>query len=138
MLLRCSENLRVEHMSREFVRGHVLRMLLNLFRHGASMLEQMDLCKLIEQYGDDAKCRKAIESLRWPDGILCPACGSAKISRIAARNQFDCDSCRYQFSATSGTIFHDTHLPLWKWFLATYLLCESRKGMSANQLSRML
>jgi transposase-like protein len=37
-----------------------------------------------------------------------------------------------------GTIFHDTHLPLWKWFLATYLICESRKGMSANQLKRML
>src|SRR5713226_9069732 len=113
-------------------------MLLNLLRHGASMREQMDLCKLIEQYGDDTKCRKAIENLRWPQGVRCPACKSEKISRIAARNQFDCDTCRYQFSATAGTIFHDTHLPLWKWFLATYLLCESRKGMSANQLSRML
>jgi transposase-like protein len=76
--------------------------------------------------------------LRWPKGVTCPECNSDKISRILARNQFDCDSCRYQFSATSGTIFHDTHLPLWKWFLATYLLCESRKGMSANQISRML
>jgi transposase-like protein len=55
-----------------------------------------------------------------------------------ARNQFDCDTCRYQFSATAGTIFHDTHLPLWKWFLASYLICESRKGMSANQLKRIL
>ncbi|MGB8524415.1 MAG: IS1595 family transposase [Candidatus Acidiferrales bacterium] len=41
-------------------------------------------------------------------------------------------------SATAGTIFHDTRLPLWKWFLATYLLCESRKGMSANQMMRIL
>ena len=39
---------------------------------------------------------------------------------------------------TAGTIFHDTHLPLTKWFLATFLLCQSRKGMSANQLKRML
>jgi len=98
----------------------------------------MGLCKLIEQYGDDSKCRKAIENLRWPDGVRCPACGSEKISRIVARNQFDCDSCRYQFSATSGTIFHDTHLPLHKWFLATYLLCESKKGMPALQMQRML
>ena len=98
----------------------------------------MDLCALIEQYGNDTKCRRAIENLRWPDGVRCPACGSEKISRIVARNQFDCDSCRYQFSATSGTIFHDTHLPLHKWFLATYLLCESKKGMPALQMQRML
>jgi transposase-like protein len=54
------------------------------------------------------------------------------------RNQYDCDACRYQFSVTAGTIFNDSHLPLWKWFLAVYLLCESRKGMSANQLKRTL
>jgi len=102
------------------------------------MKEQMDLCKLIEKYGDDNKCRAAIEHLRWPDGVRCPACQSEKISRIAARNQFDCDSCRYQFSATAGTIFHDTHLPLHKWFLATYLMCESKKGVPALQIQRML
>jgi transposase-like protein len=102
------------------------------------MSEELDLCTLIEQFGSEDKCRNYLESLRWPSGIACPACKSDKISRIKARNQFDCDACRYQFSATAGTIFHDTHLPLWKWFLATYLLCESRKGMSANQLKRML
>jgi transposase-like protein len=102
------------------------------------MTEELDLCTLIEQFGSEDKCRNYLESLRWPSGITCPACKSDKISRIKLRNQFDCDACRYQFSATAGTIFHDTHLPLWKWFLATYLLCESRKGMSANQLKRML
>jgi transposase-like protein len=102
------------------------------------MKQQMDLCKLIEQYCDDTKYRTAIEHLRWPDGVRCPACKAEKISRIVARNQFDCDSCRYQFSATSGTIFHDTHLPLHKWFMATYLLCESKKGIAALQMQRML
>jgi transposase-like protein len=102
------------------------------------MSHELDLCSLIQDFGSEEKCRRYIERLRWPGGIACPECGSEKISRIAARNQFDCDNCRYQFSATAGTIFHDTHLPLWKWFLATYLLCESRKGMSANQLKRML
>ena len=100
--------------------------------------QDMNLVKLIERYGDDEKCRAFLEKLRWPEGIRCPRCISAKVSRVKARNQFDCDSCRYQFSATSGTVFHDTHLPLWKWFLATYLMCESRKGMSANQLKRTL
>jgi len=99
---------------------------------------QMNLVKLIERYGDDAKCRAFLEKLRWPDGVSCPRCGSAKVSHVKARNQFDCDSCRYQFSVTSGTVFHDTHLPLWKWFLATYLMCESKKGLSANQMKRML
>jgi transposase-like protein len=102
------------------------------------MIPQMDLCKLVEQFGTDENCRAAIENMRWPNGVTCPACKSDKISRIVARNQFDCDSCRYQFSATVGTIFHDTHLPLHKWFLATYLLCESKKGMSALQMARML
>lgn len=102
------------------------------------MSQELDLCSLIEDFGSEEKCRNYLEKLRWPKGIVCPTCGSNKISRIVARNQFDCDGCRYQFSATAGTIFHDTHLPLWKWFLATYLLCESRKGMSANQLKRML
>jgi transposase-like protein len=102
------------------------------------MNHELDLCSLIESFGSEQKCRAYLEKLRWPEGILCPSCGSDKISRITARNQFDCDNCRYQFSATAGTIFHDTHLPLWKWFLATYLICESRKGMSANQLKRML
>jgi transposase-like protein len=47
-------------------------------------------------------------------------------------------ACHYNFSVTAGTIFNDSHLPLMKWFLATYLLCESRKGMSANQIKRTL
>ena len=101
-------------------------------------MSELDLCTLIEDFGDETKCRAYIERLRWPSGITCPACKSDKISQIIKRNQFDCDACRYQFSATAGTIFHDTHLPLWKWFLATYLLCESRKGMSANQMKRQL
>src|SRR5207302_11451689 len=67
-----------------------------------------------------------------------PRCDSDKMSRVTKRNQYDCDSCRYQFSVTSGTVFHDTHLPLWKWLLATYLMVESKKGISANQLKRTL
>ena len=138
VLLDFPQNPWVEDMSGKLIRSHVSRLLLNFPCHGASMREQMDLCKLTQQYGDDTNCRKALENLRWPDGIRCPSCKSEKISRIVARNQFDCDSCRYQFSVLSETIFHDTHLPLHKWFLATYLLCESKKGMSALQMKQML
>ncbi len=95
------------------------------------------LVKLMEEFGSDEKCRRCLEQLRWSDGPACPRCQS-KATKIANREQFDCDSCHYQFSVTCGTIFHDSHLPLWKWFLATYMITESRKGMSANQIKRML
>jgi transposase-like protein len=98
----------------------------------------VDLPKLIERFGNEDKCHAYLEELRWPDGVKCPRCGSDKISRIAARRQFDCDGCRYQFSVRVDSVFHDSKLPLWKWFLAVYLMCESKKGMSAAQLGRTL
>ena len=99
---------------------------------------EMDLISLFEKFGNDEKCRMYLEKLRWPEGVRCVRCDSDKISRIYKRNQFACDSCQYQFSATAGTIFHDSHLPLMKWFAAIYLLSESKKGMSALQLKRTL
>src|SRR5713101_2140743 len=109
-----------------------------LFGHGDLMTEAIDLCELVERFGNDQKCRNYLEHLRWPVGVRCPKCYGERVFQILKRDQYDCESCRYQFSVTAGTIFHDTHLPLTKWFLATYLLCQSRKGMSANQLKRML
>jgi len=102
------------------------------------MADSVNLCSLIEQFGSEEKCRAYLEALRWPDKMECPRCAGETISKITKRNQYDCDACRYQFSVTAGTVFNDSHLPLWKWFLCTYLLCESRKGMSANQIKRTL
>jgi transposase-like protein len=102
------------------------------------MADSANLCTLVEEFGSEDRCRAYLEALRWPDEITCPRCKSNKISQIVKRNQFDCDACRYQFSVTAGTIFNDSHLPLWKWFLAVYLLCESKKEMSANQIKRTL
>src|SRR5580700_8138208 len=102
------------------------------------MADSVNLCALIEQFGSEDKCREYLEALRWPDKVRCPRCNAVKTSQIVKRNQFDCNVCRYQFSVTAGTIFNDSHLPLWKWFLCAYLLCESKKGMSANQIKRTL
>jgi len=60
------------------------------------------------------------------------------IELATAKQLFYCKGCDYQFSVTSTTVFNDSHLPLQKWFLATLLLCESRKGHSANQMKREL
>lgn len=93
---------------------------------------------MLEAYETDEECRTYLEELRWPKGIACPRCNGTTISRIKGRRVFDCDGCRYQFSVTAGTLFHDSHLPLPKWILAIYLMCESKKGISANQLKRIL
>lgn len=100
--------------------------------------KNIDLMTLMDRFHSEEKCVQYLEELRWPDGVECPRCGSKKISRIVKRQQFDCDECRYQFSVRVNTIFHDSHLPLRKWFAAVYLMCESRKGVSANQIKRTL
>jgi len=100
--------------------------------------QDMNLVKLVEKFRSEDACRAYLEGLRWPDGVICPRCESDSISRIHDRNQFDCNACRYRFSVTAGTIFHDSHLPLWKWFISIYLVTESKKGISANQLKRTI
>jgi transposase-like protein len=106
-----------------------------LFHGGAMNTPHLNLAQLTEQFGTDEKCRKALEQLRWKDGAKCPRCQS-EATAIANRFQYDCNSCHYQFSLTAGTIFHDSHLSLWKWFITTALLCEAKKGMSACQIQR--
>jgi transposase-like protein len=96
------------------------------------------LPELIERFGTEDKCHEYIEQLRWPEGITCPRCDGTTISRIKSRRQYDCDGCRYQFSVRVGTVLQDSKLPLWKWFLATYLMVVSKKGISANQLKGMV
>jgi transposase-like protein len=124
----------MEQMFHQFVAGHIFWML--RFFHGDYMnTPNINLTQLTEQFGTDEKCRKALEQLRWKDGAKCPRCDSAS-TPIANRFQYDCDSCHYQFSVTSGTIFHDSHLSLWKWFITTALLCEAKKGISACQIQR--
>jgi len=93
---------------------------------------------LVEDFATDEKCREALMHLRWPDGVRCLRCGHDQVTPVKARKVFDCNSCHYQFSVTVGTTFNDSHLPLTKWFLITYLMCESKKGISASQVYRML
>jgi transposase-like protein len=100
--------------------------------------QETNLIDLIDNFGSEDRCHARLEELRWPQGVECPRCDSKRIARQKNRHQYQCKSCRYQFSVTAGTIFHDSHLPLRKWFLAVYLIVESKKGISANQLKRSL
>lgn len=98
----------------------------------------MNLVSLMDRFSCDTKCREALEKLRWPGGPICPRCNTMKVVALPSGEKWECRGCRYQFTVTAGTILHDSHLPLRKWFLAIYLMCESKKGMSANQLKRTL
>lgn len=97
------------------------------------------LADMLTKFNNDDKCRQYLEELRWPAGPACPKCESKNIARVGGREGvLRCQDCDAHFTVTAGSVFHDSHLPLTKWFLATHLICESKKGMSALQIKRML
>ncbi len=98
----------------------------------------MTLIDVINLFDTDEKCRELLVRLRWPNEVECPRCKMPAVELATAKQLFYCKGCDYQFSVTSGTVFNDSHLPLQKWFLATLLLCEAKKGMSAHQLKRTI
>jgi len=100
--------------------------------------KSIDLMQLAEQFHSEEKCREALAELRWPDGVKCPRCEGERHAYDSERYVWDCYSCGYQFSVLSGTAFHDTKLPLRKWLMAVLLMVEAKKGVSANQMKRML
>jgi transposase-like protein len=87
----------------------------------------------------EERCRLYLQSLRWPAGVECPRCDeNDRLLWLDSREKWHCYSCRYQFSVTAGTLFHSSHLPLWKWFASVQLMTESPEGISANQLKHIL
>lgn len=119
------------------------------------------LIDVTKQFGTTEACVAYVEAMRWPKGVRCLVCGCDKISkfvtnetarerknrkgivktvRVPARHLYTClePTCGFQFSPTAGTILHDTHLPLEKWFMAAALMCNAKKGLSALQMKRDL
>jgi transposase-like protein len=96
------------------------------------------IIELCTTFSNDDLCRELLERLRWPNKPECPRCKASVARLLNTPKVLYCKDCDYQFTVTAGSIFHDSHLPLVKWFAAVYLLCESRKGMSANQIKRTL
>jgi transposase-like protein len=120
----------------------------------------MNLIDVAKQFATPEACNDFLEEMRWPDRVECVHCGSKKVSKyvkqastrtrknaktgaaevkaVPARILYVCLDCKKQFSVTEGTIFNDTHLPLDKWFLATALMVNAKKGVSAKQIQRDL
>src|SRR5271154_1693350 len=110
--------------------------------------DELNLIKLSNCYSSESKARKLFERMRWPDGKpICPHCKhdeaykikSAKGTANKARpGLYCCAACRKTFTATVGTVLEDSHLKISLWLKAMFILCSSKKSVSAKQLHRML
>jgi transposase-like protein len=99
----------------------------------------MDLANPI--YQDADKAREHLEAIRWPDGPICPHCGTLdRGSKIEGgrKGLYFCNACRQQYTVTVGTVYERSKIPLNKWLLATHLMTSSKTAISAHQLHRML
>lgn len=94
------------------------------------------LIEFQEQFPDEASCWQALRRQRWPHGFQCPRCGHRRSYAIAERRLEQCKRCRYQASATAGTVFHRTRVPLRIWFLGIFFLARHKQGISALQFQR--
>ena len=89
-------------------------------------------------YGTSEQCEAVLFRDRWPRGFVCPKCNNTQYSKIRSRSLYQCSQCRHQTSLISGTLFASTKLPLTIWFLAIYLITQSKDGISSLNLSRSI
>lgn len=92
-------------------------------------------------FRDEAEALRYVEALRWPDGRVCPHCGTVGGEYATKREgRYRCGSkeCRKDFTVKTGTVMESSHIKLTVWLMAFYLMAASKKGMSAHQLHRSL
>lgn len=82
------------------------------------------------------ECIKLLEEIRWKNQPWCPYCGSKRASAIEKGLRYHCNSCFTSYSVTVGTLFHQTHVPLQKWYKAILLVREPSTKMSARKLAQ--
>lgn len=96
-----------------------------------------NILELEERFRTEESCREYLARLRWPDGFVCPRCQAGDVWS-ASRGRLVCRACRYQASATAGTLFQDTHKPLRLWFRAIWQITSQKNGASAVAVQQVL
>ncbi len=96
-----------------------------------------------KRFQDEEAAYEWVEAHLWPNGPVCPRCeGMDRIRKLQGKSTrigtYYCNACRKPFTVKIGTVFEDSHIPLRLWLQAIALLCSSKKGISSNQLHRML
>ena len=92
-------------------------------------------------FADYENCRKAVEAIRWPEGVVrCPTCDSDHVTYLASVRRYKCYAKhpKAQFSLKVGTIFEDSAIGLEKWLPALWLLTNCKNGISSYELARAL
>ena len=98
----------------------------------------MDIQQVYCRYPTKADCITQLEKVRWSGIPQCPYCSGKKSTALPAEYRHHCNNCNTTFSVTVQTVFHHTHLPLQKWFLAIALLLNARKSITTLQLAQDL
>ena len=98
------------------------------------------LLDAIRHFSDYQNCHDFLVTVRWPDGVTCPQCGSDKVTWLAKQRRWKCRTKhpRQQFSLKSGTIFEDSPLPLSQWLPALWMVVNCKNGISSHELGRAL
>ncbi|ROU03755.1 IS1595 family transposase [Histidinibacterium lentulum] len=95
------------------------------------------------EFHDEEAAYAYVEARVWPHGATCPKCGEReRVSKMGGESTrigtYKCYKCRKPFTVKVGTIFESSHVPMHIWLQAIYLICASKKGISSNQLHRVL
>ena len=102
--------------------------------------KSLSLKQFLSKFATEEACQRELERIRWPDGFVCPRCEHSRYRCFprGGRKMFECSQCGHQTHPGVGTIFTDTKLPLTTWFIAIYLLTQSKTNVSALELTRHL
>lgn len=110
------------------------------------MSGDLTLMEIMRRFSTEEAARAYFEKMRWPNGPVCPHCGSAEKNYALTPNKkarireglYKCGTCDDRFSVTVGTVMESSHIPLHKWLIAFYMMCASKTQISALQLQRQL
>ncbi len=96
------------------------------------------LFSFLARYGTNEQCETVLFETRWPDEFCCPECGGHDHCYLRSKRLYQCNRCHHQTAVTARTIVESTKLPLKTWFLAMYLVTQSKDGISSLSLARHL
>jgi len=102
--------------------------------------EPQTLLEAIRYFSDDDVCLEFMTQLRWPNGVVCPTCGSEDVRFISTRKLWECKTKhpRRQFSIKVGTIFEDSPIGLDKWLAGIWMIANAKNGVSSYEMHRAL
>ena len=99
----------------------------------------MNLIDFQMKFTDEQACRNWLADKRWGENnAICPHCKSNNYCKHSSRDIYTCKDCKKQYTVRVGTVFEDSRLPLFKWFVAIYLFISMKKGISSIQLAKYI